>query len=133
MHHLNAAAYFAAVPARMRRRKQIRFPLLGSVDFQWHDNLGICHSGEGQSRDISEHGVFVETCACPPLGAVTKAEIQIKRSHNAATTNPIALEGRVIRVERRDKDVTTCTGFAMRTLETFFNDIDGRLDGAKRN
>jgi hypothetical protein len=117
----------------MRRRKQIRFPLLGFVGFQWHDNLGICHSGEGQSRDICEHGVFVETRACPPLGAVTKAEIRIKRTHDTAATNPIALEGRVIRVERRGNDATTCTGFAMRTLEAFFSDIEGQPDGAKRN
>ena len=96
--YLNAAAYFAVSPAGMRRRKQIRFPLLGSVGFRWNDDSGMCHSGEGQSRDISEHGVFVETRACPPLGALTKAEIQIPRSHNAAATNPIALEGRVIRV-----------------------------------
>jgi hypothetical protein len=132
-HHLNAAAYFAAAPSRIRRRKQIRFPLWGAVGFHWHDNSGICHFGKGQSRDISEHGVFVETNACPPLGTVTKAEIQIKRTHDAATTNPIALEGRVIRVERRDNDATTCTGFAMRTLEAFFSDIEGQPDGAKRN
>jgi hypothetical protein len=125
-HHSNVAMYLAAFPARIRRRKQIRFPLLGSVGFRWRDDSGICHYGKGQSRDISEHGVFVETQVCPPLGALTKAEIQIRRSHNAASSNPIALEGCVIRVERRGKDAS-CTGFAMRTLEAFFSDIDCQL------
>lgn len=47
--------------AKMTRpaRTAIRFPLKASVTFFWQDDAGETHDGRGQSRDISEHGLFV--------------------------------------------------------------------------
>ena len=102
-----------------QNRRHLRFPLRGAVDFRWSDNSGKCHRGEGMSRDISERGIFVETPACPHLGARTKTEVWIQHVKDAAQTYQVALEGRVVRVEEPGGD-TYCGGFAMVAFESHF-------------
>lgn len=43
----------------LERRRQIRFGLHAPVHFSWIDRGGVIHKGEGFSRDISSHGVYV--------------------------------------------------------------------------
>jgi|HubBroStandDraft_1064217.scaffolds.fasta_scaffold18001_1 hypothetical protein len=102
-----------------KRRRHIRFPLRGAVDFRWSDSAGKCHGGEGKSRNISEQGIFVETPACPPLGTRTRAEVWIQHARDAAQFRRIAFEGWVVRVERPAKSAF-CGGFAMATFEAQF-------------
>jgi hypothetical protein len=100
-----------------QRRRHIRFPLRGAVDFRWNDNGGKCQRGEGISRNISEQGLFVETLACPPLGTRTRAEVWIQQLKDAAKICQIAFEGRVVRIEKSGERAFV-GGFAMATFET---------------
>src|SRR5258708_9822399 len=43
----------------LERRRQIRFGLRAPVHFSWIDRDGAMHKGDGFSRDISSHGVYV--------------------------------------------------------------------------
>jgi len=108
----------AATEGTTNRRKHIRFPLRAAIDFRWKDHAGNCYSGEGQTRDISEQGVFVEAPVCPPLGTPTKADVWIQHAKDAAQICQIAFEGWVVRIERRQESAFGA-GFAMRTLEAF--------------
>lgn len=110
-----------------RRRKNIRFPLRAFVNFRWDDAAGHFHQGKGKSRDISEQGAFVETLVCPPVGTRTTVAIWIQRPESTRTQE-IEFEGCVVRVEHRKK-TTICAGFALKTSETFFSDIEDSLNG----
>jgi hypothetical protein len=114
---------------RKQRRRHIRFPLRGAVDFRWHDNAGNCQRGEGISRNISEQGIFVETPACPPLGTRTRAEVWIQQLEDAAQ---IAFEGRVVRIEKSGERAFF-EGFAMATFETHFGGIAKQTPERMRN
>jgi hypothetical protein len=48
----------------------MRFALRAPVHFAWTDRDGVMHKGEGFSRDMSSHGVYVcaEWCAQPQRG-----------------------------------------------------------------
>ena len=81
-----------------RRRKNIRFPLRAFVTFWWDDIGGNVRQGKGESRNVSEQGVFVETLICPPVGSQTILAISIQRPENTSAQE-IEFEGRVVRVE----------------------------------
>jgi hypothetical protein len=115
-----------------KRRRHIRFPLRGTVDFQWSDNAGKCHAGKGKSRNISEQGIFVETPARPPIGARTRAEVWIQHARDSAQIRQIAFEGWVVRVEESAK-CAFCGGFAIATLEAHFCEVDKQWTTAFRN
>jgi hypothetical protein len=54
---------------REDRRKTIRFPIIGAVQFQWQARDGQWHNDIGITRDIGKGGVFIESDSIPPVGS----------------------------------------------------------------
>jgi len=46
------------------RRKTVRYPINGLVQFQWQT-----HDAIGTTRDIGRGGVFIESDSIPPVGS----------------------------------------------------------------
>jgi PilZ domain-containing protein len=115
-----------------QRRRHIRFPLRGAVDFRWDDNAGNCQKGKGISRNISEQGIFVETLTCPPLGTRTRAEVWIQQLKDEAQSCQISLEGRVVRIESSGVRAFF-GGFAMAAFEAHFSGIEKQTAEGVRN
>jgi hypothetical protein len=51
------------------RRKTVRYPINGLVQFQWHARDGQTHDAIGTTRDIGRGGVFIESDSIPPVGS----------------------------------------------------------------
>ena len=68
--------------------------------------------GEGLSRDVSEHGAFVISPFCPPVGANVMLKIALEDSPNELGPLPVELKGEVLRVEQPPSE-TGNGGFAI--------------------
>ena len=68
--------------------------------------------GEGRSRDFSEHGAFVLTSICPPLGANVSFTIDLEGIPDEIGLLPVEVNGEVLRVER-SADNSGAIGFAI--------------------
>jgi hypothetical protein len=104
-------------------RKAMRYPVKAPVLFRWKDAQGNEHQGEGTSRDISETGAYVLTALSPPLGADIDLRISFMALPNATTTEPVQLDGKVLRVEQIAVGRGTA-GFAFLTKEVIFPGYD---------
>jgi hypothetical protein len=111
--------------AKMTRpaRTAIRFPLKASVTFFWQDDAGETHDGRGQSRDISEHGLFVFSEMCPPLGSRVLLRILIEEPPEVARTLRMQVNGHVLRVDQPTSEARMC-GFAILTGEAMLKEND---------
>lgn len=74
-----------------------RYRMATPVAFYWTGIEGRMQESSGMTRDISTAGVFVESSACPPQGALIGLEIRLPDF--ALQLN---FEGRVLRVEAED-------------------------------
>jgi hypothetical protein len=85
----------------LERRRQIRFGLRAPVHFSWTDRSGAIHKGDGFSRDISSHGVYVyaEWHVQPQSDADIKVDILLHSSSEAQRSVHMSGEAKVIRVE----------------------------------
>jgi len=103
-----------------RARKATRYPVKAPVYLRWKDSDGHEHEGTGNSRNVSETGAFVVSAVSPPLGADIKLVISFVALQNAMTTEPVKLDGRVLRVEpiASSKRVV---GFAVLTERIIFS------------
>lgn len=81
------------------RRNSIRYPLEAPVVFRWKDEGGVYQLGEGQSRDVSERGVFVIAANCPPTRADVELTIDFAALPTVMRAMQMEVEGRVVRVE----------------------------------
>jgi hypothetical protein len=97
-------------------RKAIRFPLEASVIFFWKGANGMDQQGTGRSRDVSEHGVFVFTESCPPLGAKVDLSISLPEAGDIAQALRLQIEGHVLRVH--DTSGAGDSGFAVLSEQT---------------
>lgn len=70
------------------------------MTFRWADGSGECQHGEGRSRDISEHGAFVFTPVCPPVGANVSLTIDLEGIPDEIGTLQVEVNGEVLRVEQ---------------------------------
>jgi hypothetical protein len=68
--------------------------------------------GEGRSRDLSEHGAFVISPLCPPIGANVVLKIALEGVPNEIGPLPVELKGEVLRVEQPQSEAGKC-GFAV--------------------
>jgi hypothetical protein len=84
----------------LERRRQIRFGLRAPVHFTWADRDGVVHKGDGFSRDISSHGVYVYTegGTQPQRDADIEVDILL---HSFSESHHLHMRGRarVVRVE----------------------------------
>src|ERR1700733_14101357 len=85
----------------LERRRQIRFALHAPVHYSWIDRDGVIHQGEGLSRDISSHGVYIyaDWDVQPPSDADIQVDISL---HSFSETERIVYmsgNAKVIRVE----------------------------------
>jgi hypothetical protein len=83
----------------LERREQTRYGLRALVDFDWTDNEGVPHRGEGFTRDISTKGMFIYSEAQPPEKADIQVEVSLGSIPDALTNLQIAVEALVIRVD----------------------------------
>jgi hypothetical protein len=95
-----------------QRRRTLRFSLQTAVSFWWKNGNGDLQTGEGHSRDLSEHGAFVISPSCPPIGANVVLKIALKRAPNEIKALRVELEGQVRRVEGSPSE-TGDAGFAI--------------------
>jgi hypothetical protein len=114
----------AHVNGLMDRRRHIRFALRGFVSLSWQERDDLRLEGNGFTRDISEHGVFVLTGARLPLGEAIQLEI-VFCSPGTNSVVRMSAEGRVLRVEPgpRSEDMGGCA--AAITSLVFRNGIAG--------
>ena len=85
----------------MERRRQIRFGLRAPVHFSWTDRNGVIHKGEGFSRDISSHGVYVyaEWDVRPQSDADIEVDILLNSFSETRRTVHMGGKAKVVRVE----------------------------------
>ena len=95
------------------RRKSIRFALRVPVTFDWTDEVGNRHRGEGITRDIGSKGEFVQSRSCPPDATRISLDILLPRIPTAIRSLRIQAEGWVVRVEAEEGDSREA-GFAVR-------------------
>ena len=81
-------------------RKTLRFPVQTEVTYLWTDGNGQKHSGEGRSRDVSEHGAFILAPLCPPVGSIVVLKIALEGIPNGIGSLPVEVNSEVLRVER---------------------------------
>jgi hypothetical protein len=84
----------------LERRRQIRFGLRAPVHFSWADRDGV-HKGDGFSRDISSHGVYVyaEWRAQPERDADIEVDIVLHSFSEAQRALHMSGRAKIIRVE----------------------------------
>jgi len=80
------------------RRKGKRFRLRLAVLFSWRDEQGRLQSGEGWSRDIGSHGVYVRTDTAPPIGTFLEMNIFLPELGYKIHTAEIHAKAQVARV-----------------------------------
>jgi hypothetical protein len=85
----------------LERRRQIRFGLHAPVHFSWIDRDGVIHTGEGFSRDISSHGVYVyaEWHVQPQNDADIKIDISLHSFSETERAVHMSGNAKVVRVE----------------------------------
>ena len=94
----------------MDRRIHTRFDLTAPVSYTWTELDGICRTGRGSTRDVSECGLFVLTDSFPPVGTVIQFEVAF--SFRDESQIRMKSEGKVVRV---DADGEEAHGFAADT------------------
>ena len=85
----------------LERRRQIRFGLRAPVHFSWVDRDGVMHRGDGFSRDISSHGVYIyaEWRTPPERDADIDVDILLHSFSEDQRTLHMSGRAKVIRVE----------------------------------
>jgi hypothetical protein len=63
--------------SREDRRKSVRYPITGLVQFQWRASDGRWHDGIGITRDIGKGGVFIESDSVPPIASTIKVIVTL--------------------------------------------------------
>src|ERR1700719_334713 len=85
----------------LERRRQMRFAMRARVNFAWTDRDGVMHKGEGFSRDMSSHGVYVcaEWVAQPQRGLDIDIDVLLPAFSAANRALHVSGRAKVIRVE----------------------------------
>jgi hypothetical protein len=93
----------------LERRRQIRFGLHAPVHFSWTDRDGVIHKGEGFSRDISSHGVYVyaEWHVQPQSDTAIEVDILLHSFSETVRTAHMSGSAKIIRVEPSATDEHT--------------------------
>ena len=107
----------------LERRRQIRFGLRAPVHFSWIDRDGAMHKGDGFSRDISSHGVYVyaEWRTQPERDAEIEVDILLHSFSEAQRTLHMSGRAKVVRVEPSATD-EHAGGFVAESDSFVFNE-----------
>jgi len=81
----------------LRRTK--RYPVSALTRFMWTSAHGKTQSAQGVTCDINTFGVYVETNAVPPLGALVQMEIVLPKLRDNSPGMRLQGEGIVLRCE----------------------------------
>ena len=109
--------------AMREARTAIRFPLRATVTFSWRDHEGTIHDGNGESRDISEQGVFVLSNSCPPVGSRVTVRILLEEPPEVTRALRMQVNGHVLRIDEGSAGAA-CNGFAIVSDETILREND---------
>jgi hypothetical protein len=80
-------------------RKAKRYQLSALALFMWAPQSGTPHSGRGVTRDINTFGVYVQTDAMPPVGALVQMEIVLPKLADNSPGMHLHGEGVVLRCD----------------------------------
>ena len=69
------------------------------VAYFWKDEQGVRRGGDGRSRDLSTHGVYVRSGSVPELGATLDLSILLPKLPRSARVLEMQAKGRVVRIE----------------------------------
>ena len=109
-------------------RQNKRYQLKALVTFSWENSDGFYHYGEGQTRDISVHGVFVVTDKRLPLGSPLRLEVFLPALDDTSFGVCLRSGGKVIRAEEKGFAVVADIDFQIKFPETLTSENSfGRL------
>lgn len=98
----------------MDLRTMVRHSLRARVVFRWNDENGSEKAGRGQTRDISQKGVYVCSPERPPHGASVCMNIYLPPLPGDTRVFSIEAVGRVLRVEpSTERETCAGSGFAV--------------------
>jgi len=110
----------------MERRGTTRFRLRLAVAYSWKDAAGVVNGGEGQSRDLSSHGIYVQSKLIPPLGAYVEMNVFLLQSGQLALPAELHAEGRIVRIESGNSS-SEMAGFAAMNHTVILRNSQGRV------
>jgi PilZ domain-containing protein len=99
------------------QRQSKRYRLRASVTFSWEHSDGSTMRGEGYTRDISPHGVFVLTSDRLPSDAVVKLEVALPSLRGQRSGACLRTHGHVVRSEEVGFAAAANMGFRMQLPE----------------
>lgn len=85
------------------RRLHSRYELTVPITFHWKGERGVRHRGQGYTRDVSKHGVFVLTNACPPPESELRIEVHLPPLKRCGAPVEMRGRGRVVRIEAKPR------------------------------
>jgi hypothetical protein len=110
----------------LERRGTIRFRLRLAVAYSWKDETGVVNGGEGQSRDVSSHGIYVQSRLIPPLGAYIEMNVFLLQSGQSTLPAELHAEGRIVRIESGSSS-SEMAGFAAMNHTVILRNSQGRV------
>jgi hypothetical protein len=95
-------------------RRANRYRLIAPVFFYWAPQNGPAQSGQGTTRDLNSHGVYVQADEAPPVGALVQMDILLPKLAFSGSGMHLTGEGVVLRVEKQRSNSGAATegGFA---------------------
>ena len=97
--------------SRAELRRYDRYRLGAPAVFWWDEPEGTRKEASGVTRDISTIGIFVESTACPPLGARVQLQVSLPSLHGNLPGWRLEAEGHVVRVDGKEEGFAN--GFAV--------------------
>lgn len=85
-----------------RRQRSRRFVIRALANFSWQGPDGVWHTGKGTTRDISLHGVFIQTDSGPVPRAAIELNVSIPSLVTSGVTVKLNGAGTVLRIDPPD-------------------------------
>jgi hypothetical protein len=95
------------------RRKSVRYPINGLVQFQWRGADGQSYDAIGTTCDIGRGGVFIESDSIPPVASVLKLIVTLPAESKGDVTLQLGGIGVVLNVRRESRQAI---GFGASTV-----------------
>jgi hypothetical protein len=108
----------------IERRRAIRYPLQLSASFLWMDEEGILRQDEGNTRNVSENGAFVDAVTLPPIGSSVELHFSLPSGPDATGKMHVQYTGETLRLEGTELGEHS-GGFAIVRREIVWHDEDG--------
>jgi hypothetical protein len=108
----------------IERRRAIRYPLQLPASFSWKDEERIVRHGEGNSRNISEKGAFVDAAILPPIGSSVELHFSLPAFSDKARKMHVQYTGETLRLEGKEQGEHS-SGFAITSRNAVWRYEDG--------